>query len=864
MNDQNRHALVIGAQTHGLRGPERDAAVIGEVLTERGFTVDLRVGSNATRAGILDGYDRLIGRMTRDGAAVVYFAGHGTLAYNQEPSDRIRHVQAIVPTDLDPEDPADFRGITSWELAIKLAQLSARTQNVTVLLDCCHAAQMSRDGAARQAVPRALPHPTSVAFRRHLAALEALYGPVELDPVGNPDAVRLVACAQTESAVEYLDAAGQWIGAFTEALIKVLGEVEDLPISWAAVGEAVRERVVRRFITQRPEIEGPSHRRVFSLAAAERTRAVRIEVRDDRIRIHTGQLLGEIVGTVGDVYGVMPDRATTYDDTTAIATLRVTEIAPLTSIAQVAQWKNRHTSLPQGAVAIPIQVAAPVHPVVVIAPEAERGHLADAIAATPTLQIASRGDTAIARLRLADRQLTIEDPAGPLFPPTRYPEDLADTIKNVANLAVAQSVRDLVGEHGLSAARLEISWGVVENGEPRPMPDHGASLGLGDRIYVKVRNTGYEPRYIHIFNVGVRGRVTLLTRNLALSGIGLDSTNPELVLGERDGKLTGLPISWPRGLPRDSFPRTDEIFVFVTAQRISLRNLETQEYAVRGVKGTPGGSKLQELLAQRQDGLTRDVGDSEPLEGFFVKRLSYVLHPREAAMADTVAYELDDNPRHRAAGRSADAWLTGSELARRGARSPAPSPVPSAIAIRIGELVVEHNRAMFSADVRIDALVCTRATDQAEAYTAHTMRYQGIKDGERLPLEHARIFQGPVRDFVDICLWVSRDTKDSRSLSELFAQHTSSPQFHDAATALLATAHVPAAPWITAVGASAVLARMAYDLILTATGRTIGLYRTSFLADERFGVGRHPAKDRHRAQDFSFSLLIDATPSPPA
>lgn len=854
------HALVIGAQTHGLRGPERDAREMCDVLRDHGFAVDLRIGGDATRAGILDGYDQLIASTRPNGAAVVYFAGHGVLAYNQDPADRNRIMQALVPTDLDLlSNRGDFRGITAWELGIKLAQLSARTQNVTVVLDCCHSAQMSRDGAARQAVPRALPHPLHVGFREHLAALTARYGRVELDPAGNPNAVRLVACAQTESAFEYPNAAGEWTGAFTEALVGVLRQVGNAPLSWAAIGDAVRERVVRKFIAQRPEVEGPSQRRLFSLAVDDHSRAVPFEVHGEQVRIQTGEILGTVIG---DVYGVVPFGSTTYDDTRAIATLRVIEVTPLAATARLERWQNGHKALPRDAVAIPIEAAAPTHPIALAAPEPDRTRLADALTATRTLRIAGAGDAALATLRLTDHQLTIEDHAGPIFPPTRYPDELTDTIKNVANLGVAQSVRDLAGEHGVSAGQLEITWGVVEHGEPRPMPDHGASLGLGDRIYVKVRNTGAEPRYIHIFNVGVRGKVTLLTKNLAPAGFGLDNATPELVLGERDGKLVGLPISWPKGLPQDSFPRTDEIFVFVTTQRVSLRNLETQEYAVRGVKGAARGSKLQELLAQLQDGLTRDVGDDEPMEGFLVKRLSYVLHPRKAAMADTVAFQLDDNPQRRAASRSADAWLSGSELARQG-QPAARGAVPGAIAIRIGELIVERNRALFSADVRIDALVCTCAANQPEAYTAHTMRYQGIQDGERLALDRARIFHGPVRDFVDICLWVSRDT-GGPNLAELFAQHAQSPQFHDAATALLTTVHVAAAPWIAAVGASAALARIAYDLIQAATGKTIGLYRTSFLADEHFGVGRHPAENLHRAQDFSFSLVIDEVAAPPA
>lgn len=854
----NKHALVIGSQTQGLRGVENDAHGMRDVLRSYAFDVDLRLGDTATRDGILDGYDQLIAKLLPGDAAVVYYSGHGTFAINQDPADRIRTMQSLVPTDIQSGNTADFRGITAWELSIKLAQLTAKTQNVTVILDCCHSAQMSRDGAARQAVPRALPHPVHVGFRKHLAALEAKYGRVELDPVGNPNAVRLVACAQTESAFEYPDAMGRWTGVFSEALIEIVKDIGDVPISWAAIGGAVRERVLQRFVTQRPEVEGPSERRPFSREAVDRNGGVPITSSGEQLRILTGRILGT---RNGDVYGVMPLGSRSYEEARAIATLRVTEVAPLASNVTLEQWKNGHTTLPKDAVAVRIELSPPARTIALVAPEAERKNIEHAVAAARTLRIAgpNEGEVALATLRLAGNELTIEDPVGPIFPPTRYPDELTGTVKNMTNLAVAQRVRELVGEHNLSAHPLEITWGVVEHGKPRAMPDRGASLGLGDRIYVKVKNIGDEPRYIHIFNVGVRGKVTLLTKDLAPAGFCLDHTSPELVLGERDGNLVGLALYWPKGLSQNSFPRIDEIFVFVTTQPVSLNILETQEYAVRAEKGAAKGSKLQELLAQLQDGLPKDMGarDREPIEGFLVKQLSYTLHPRQAAMADTVAFQIDDNPRQQSSGRSADAWISGGDAVRRTASDPTSDVAPEALSIRLGELVIERNRAVFSADIRIDALVCTRSANQADAYTTHTMRFHSIGDEERLPLDHARIFHGPIRDFVDICLWVSRDTTRDRSLAELFRQQATSPQFQDAATALLSTAGIMAAPWITAVGASAVLARIAYDLILGVTDRTIGLYRTSFLASERFGVGRHPTEGLYRAQDFSFSLLVD-------
>jgi hypothetical protein len=268
------------------------------------------------------------------------------------------------------------------------------------------------------------------------------------------------------------------------------------------------------------------------------------------------------------------------------------------------------------------------------------------------------------------------------------------------------------------------------------------------------------------------------------------------------------------------------------------------------------GTRLQELLAQLQGGICRDTADDTPTDGFFVKILSFMLHPRQAALG-SLTFEVDENPSGQAAAREPGAWVARGIDAIPTSPAPSESSIPEAIAIRIADLVVEKNRALFSADIRVDALVCTCSADPHAGHTSWTPKYSGIRDGERLSLENGLLFLGPVSDFVDITLWVSRDAEGSLELARLLAQRATSPEFKDAAAALLIGVGAVASPWVTAVGASTVLARIAYELVLGVAGKSIGLYRTSFLARERFGAGRHPPERLYRAQDFSFSQLIE-------
>src|ERR1700759_313069 len=111
-----RHALVLGSQMEGLRGVDNDTRRMAAMLDARGFAVDLRVGADATRAGMLAGYDQLIAASGPDDAAVVYYCGHG---YHASVPQEGRSWQCIAPTDLREGTVTDWRGITAWELSIK-------------------------------------------------------------------------------------------------------------------------------------------------------------------------------------------------------------------------------------------------------------------------------------------------------------------------------------------------------------------------------------------------------------------------------------------------------------------------------------------------------------------------------------------------------------------------------------------------------------------------------------------------------------------------------------------------------------------------------------------------------------------------
>lgn len=265
-----RRSLLIGAQTYDLSGVGNDVDTMADLLGRRGFAVTRREGPQATRAGILDAYERLIRDTRADDAVVVYYSGHGGLAVappTLTPPGRAAppKLQFIVPTDYAESTASDFRGITGAELSVLLVRLANVTDNITVVLDACHAAHLSR---GNDLVVKALHARAHLDVAEHLSRQRRQgLDTAARHVLGNQRAVRIVACRRDQSAYEHTDAAGRRVGVFTENLARTLTETGDQPATWAGLLPRIRERVRDVVPWQRPEAEGPAHRLLFRTAA---------------------------------------------------------------------------------------------------------------------------------------------------------------------------------------------------------------------------------------------------------------------------------------------------------------------------------------------------------------------------------------------------------------------------------------------------------------------------------------------------------------------------------------------------------------------------------------------------------------------
>lgn len=818
-----RKALLIGARTNGLTGVEHDVEAMAQALGSRGFQVERLVTPDATRAGILDAYEKLIAGARPDDAFVLYYSGHGGRGRRAGGPD----LQFIVPDDYDDSTEDDFRGISGIELSVLLLRLTAIAPNTTVVLDCCHAAHMSRDTGLRvKALLRDAPFvPDYESLHKHIARLVAAGLPVDSrDLISNPHAVRVVACSPSESAWEGTNHDGVQMGLFTDALSRALRAAEGLRVNWSTLLDAVRRDVQDLQPQQRPEAEGPSGRTPFEVTGLDPMNALPVApAGPGRIELLGAPLLGVLPG---DEFTIMPAAATGPQDGPPIGTVTVDALHPTTAAGPLRLASGQ--ALPPDARAHRTRAAVPSLPVKLPA----SAELARALTLRPLLR--ADDDATIEVVADAEGRLMVKDAAGPLHSPYAATTlGIGSIMDNLHRIAQAAALRRLGGDpqrpltHGV-----RVEWGRLSEGREESLPLSGALLFAyaGTNVFLRLHNDGDQAMFVSLLDIGVSSRIEVMTASDP-GGIRL-APGTTYTHGWDDvrQKLTGVPLTWPEGIDTTA-ARPETILVLISDGPVDVGVLRQQ--GVRSAGPRRGGdSDLERLLAQIATGTTREVGDAPPDRArYAVQAIDFTLSPTAAPTGEQPRFLIDDRPAEPV-----------RLLSSRGVTS-------QRVAVRIAELIVHRNRALGSADVRVDAIVLTGGGGDQPVYRAETIRFSDVHDGERLPLDDALIYFGPAVDFLDIAVWVSRDTSGSLALSALLEhQLTSAP------LAGLAVAAPQAALAVAVAGAGAVLVNTAYELLTGVVGHSIGLYRTSLLAQERFGIGRH---ERH-PQDFTFTFTVEA------
>jgi Caspase domain len=822
-------ALLIGSETFGLSGCNADVALMHHALVGRGFTeIEVLIDQGATREGIVAGYERLIaGSATRD-TVVVYYSGHGGRVAlpdweARQAAGREAFLQFVVPHDMALTTPEDFRGVLSLELSDLQSRLTGKTRNVTTILDCCHSGLMSRDAMLiPKALPRPLPYDGALA---RLAEIEAR-SPVRIGD-GDLDAVRVVACAPTQSAFEGPSRfrPGERHGLLTDALANLLLVTGGTQTTWQTIAERLRALVEGATLAQRPEVEGPSQRVPFSLDEHDWVGALTVRVADGALWLEGAELLGV---SPGDEYLLFDGDG--HELGRAAAGPTICGRARLTPVDGEA-W----TAL----TAAPVRTSSRL-PVAIELGDLLRASMIAAVEASRSLLVSPTGAGIIGSVKLDDG-LIVSDSAGLAL--HRGPLEVGETgtrqavalLEQLARAHRFRALRQATGGSRLTQ-RVEVCIARHDDDGTRRLIRSGERLFVGDRLSLTVQNLGDAPLFYWLFDIGIASSIELVTQ-ASPSGRELSSAGKP---GDIDtfGGPSGPGLVWSESLPADG--GRQETFVVIVADRAqdlsSLRSRESPRDEPR--------SRLQLELEQASDGVRNWPAEATParLLSYRVDTWDVILEPSTRPRLDEPAFALDERPD-----------LSLRLLTPRGGSSP-----PKKVAVRLESLSVRSNRALFRATVRLDAMVITADRKGRAIATPVTQRFPGIANGDLLPMDNLRLYVGPVREFLDIAIWVNRDDDKGVSLADLFADEMSKSGVKSALTVVggLVVAAPAVAAGVGAVVAVAELVRVGARLVSAVVGKNIGLYRTSLLPHERFGIGRHPEKGMQEAQAIRFAYDV--------
>lgn len=332
-----KRALLIGVDKYPfvnqLNGCVNDVRAMKLLLTSKfGFPalqVKTLEDEGATRKAILDGLHELVNVTQAGDVVVIHYSGHGSQIADHSGAEVDGLDETIIPYDYHNVQGGAYP-ITDKQIAGALKALSAKTKNITVVLDCCHS------GGGTKALEfglRVITKDTREALRNddfittERSAITA--APLKDD---HSAYVLLAGCRSDQVSYEVGIAAGQYHGIFTYNLVNVLQRSTG-QMTWQEVMEAVKTQVRQAHDDQSPQLEGLNKNSfVFGDVYDQKQAYITAQpAGGNLIKLDGGQIYGFTVGSTFDVY----PKGTLVFGAGKVATVEITKVSGFSSEAKV-------------------------------------------------------------------------------------------------------------------------------------------------------------------------------------------------------------------------------------------------------------------------------------------------------------------------------------------------------------------------------------------------------------------------------------------------------------------------------------------------------------------------------------------------
>ncbi|HEX8247015.1 MAG TPA: caspase family protein [Pyrinomonadaceae bacterium] len=488
-----------------------------------------------TYENIIAKFDELINLAKAGDQVYIHYSGHGGRASTNfkelKGFDGID--ETLVPINIE---DLSTRYVRDIELARLFKQMVDKGLFLTVVVDSCHSGGMTRGGNRNDTMVRGVgavdkrcrPLDSLVAGRDELIKtwqqMEASSTTRGLqndssgwlpDPKGY---VLLAACRQDELATEYKFNGIDRCGALTYWLLDVLKQTGS-NVAWKQIYDRIFAKITTQF-AQTPQLQGEVSRLLFGFDDLPQSYAITVlqyESARNRLQLNTGEALGIAEGACFAVYPAGTTDFTQTDE--RLAVVEIDELGDTNSWAKIIQESNQAQF--QGgeqAVLIDTGVVATRGQVHLIEeppppPTADREQALTAVntaiasAGRGFLKTAAAADASNYQIGInEDRTFTILDPLGKPFPNLRPAISIDEqnaaekVVERLVHLTRYHTIQYLKSPETLSPLAGKVTMEIFAapadaksdqaplNPQPLSIIDGMPTVGVGERIYLNIRN----------------------------------------------------------------------------------------------------------------------------------------------------------------------------------------------------------------------------------------------------------------------------------------------------------------------------------------------------------------------------------------
>ena len=293
-----------------------------------------------TKANLIQALKALSGPTVNPADRVlIYYSGHG--------DQQLWTGSLVWHEALTPHNDQEIEYLFDIEINALVNSIAARTDDLTIILDCCHSAGSTRglSGSGQKGAVRTLARKFIEVAPPDLTALGLDAGNVLTRGTGlrllqssDPSYLVAAACQSDERAVEGEDSPGQPShGVFTHSLLNVLDERDTSQrpsLRWADIWPALLAKAAS--CSQHPWMIGRSERKLFGGSWEKMDAGYQLTKEyDDNYKVGAGRLMGVTECAEIAVYGsephLFPDIGSLKDQ--PVGRLIVTQAGPSTALA---------------------------------------------------------------------------------------------------------------------------------------------------------------------------------------------------------------------------------------------------------------------------------------------------------------------------------------------------------------------------------------------------------------------------------------------------------------------------------------------------------------------------------------------------